>query len=666
MIAQKNVRYFFLAILLLLAFCAANAQSIDEKTYQHKMQLMDSLSFYKMEGFDTLYRVSISRNFSGTDYKEDRYGWINKQSGTYILFLGINGKEYIVNKKEITGLKPLPFNQETIDSLKSNNRENLFSGFGDFASNYELLLWLYKKGKTDYSMQLLPQREFLLRDTIIRNGFGAQYYDDMLSAYSYERDYSKAITFGEHLSASAFKGYEYQKEAIALTKQLQSHPEDFKTFRLPDSVEWSGLKQKLTHKEQIIYLADRFRLLNCIQMEQPGGISYDMYQYSVPSGAFSPKTNAEYKVVNPFTELLSMKLSLQETKLLLPYLLTDMFIPSYNYHRDFFPERNLHRLSWVVESLIYEITNKWFFDRLKFDALAAEQKTEEVNKIKKWCDDNAMLSPEALTNKELKTASSWTDFFAALRTARQQKDDSLLAIIVQRFNDFNEISWQESNKGIMAQTMFEMGNEKYINTVRNWSRDTTDKWVNLWTSMFLIKYDKDSYEPAMEELEDVLKQCDGTMYYPHAMDLLLALNDKRALTLAECILDKSGFQRMISWDYYINLVRKLLLLKSDYTFKFLSDKLDAYTVEEMNNSHKDNDHMSTQNDQYVLAVDELKSDTPGYYNVTTNIARLAYITELDKWFKTHYRLLKQGKPNELRLYVKQVDAPVTYIDTYYR
>jgi len=28
--------------------------------------------------------------------------------------------------------------------------------------------------------------------------------------------------------------------------------------------------------------------------------------------------------------------------------------------------------------------------------------------------------------------------------------------------------------------------------------------------VFLLKYDKDSYESAMEELEEVLKQCDGT------------------------------------------------------------------------------------------------------------------------------------------------------------
>jgi hypothetical protein len=212
--------------------------------------------------------------------------------------------------------------------------------------------------------------------------------------------------------------------------------------------------------------------------------------------------------------------------------------------------------------------------------------------------------------------------------------------------------------------MFELGSEKYIGAVKIWSKDTTDKWVNLWASMFLIKYDKDSYKPAMKTLAAVLNQCDGTTWYPNAMDLLLSINKPEALKLAEGILDKSRFQELIYWPYYENFTRKLLSVKSDYTFHFLSTKLDS--ADEVANLHHDNDQMLTQKDAFVLTVDELRSDTPGYYKVTTNDARREYIKALNTWFKKQYALLKEGKPNELRLEVKPENAPVTFVDTYYR
>lgn len=671
MITPKNARYLLMMAVLPLMLYKARAQKIDEKTYLHKMQLIDSLSFYKMSDYDTLRYFLVSKSYGNNEYKEDYYGWVNKQDEKHLFFLNINGKELEIEKRELTQMKPMPLNQETIDSLISRGRRHVVEDWGNFASTYELVLWLYKKGHVGLSKQLLPERPVFFADTNLRDGFGALYYDAMLSAYSNQRNYEKAIAFGEHLSGGVFKGYEYQKESIALTRQLKNNPADFKTFRIPDSLEWRALKQKLTRNEQIVYLADRLRLLNCIQPGQPAGVSYDMYQYSMPyidagkSGVSYWDHNATYAVINPFVELLLMKLNLKETELLLPYLLTDTYIPTYNYHRDFFPERNLHKLSWVAETLVFKITDKLFFYRLDFDALTLEQQKAEVAKIKKWCDENAALSPETLTVKQLKTADNWNSFLAAMRTARQQKNDSLLSIIIQRFNDFNDSAWP-SHRAALAQAMYELGGEKYIGTVKNWNKDTTDKSVSLWTSMFLIKYDRGSYELAMQKLEAVLKQCDGTTYYPHAMDLLLSMKDKRAFKLAEGIVDKSEFQSFIEWDYYVNITRKLLLAKSDHTFSFLSAKLDAYTADKMKNDHKDNDHVMAELDSYVLTVDLLRSDKKDYFSVTSNKERLAYIGVLNKWFKSQYVLLKEGKPNELRLEVVPTDAPVSFVDTYYR
>jgi len=671
MITIKYRQSLLLIAFLPLLFLQVHAQNFDEKTYLHKMQVMDSLSMYKMQDYDTLFHISILENIHGTDYKSDYYGWISKRSKQNILLVNINGKEFNIENKEITSLTVLPLNRTTIDTLIARQKKDREFYERNFASNYPLILWLYKKGQYSYSKELLPENDKFFSDASLRDNFGILYYDAMLVAYSIERNYPKAIAFGEHLSGSIFNGYQYQKTVVPLTLQLKNNLEDFKTFRLPDSLEWNGLKQKLSRNDQILYLADRLRLLNCIQDSQPGDISYAAYQYAISRTEAAklnvghPGDDHKYEVVNPYIELIQMRLNPHEVELLLPYLLTNTYIPAYNYHRDFFPERNLHRLNWVIESLIFEITNKLFIDRLSFDELTPGQKEAEVNKIKKWCSENAGLSQEALTIKILKTADKWADFYAALQTAREAKYDSLLPIVVQRFHDFNGGFWP-SYRGTMAKTMFELGNEKYISTVKGWNKDTTDIFVNLYSSLFLLKNDKDSYGPMMDRLEAIMKQCDGTAYYPHAMDLLLSMNDKRTLKLAEGILNKQQFQMMMDWPYNLNFIKKLLALKSDYTFHFFSAVLEAYTPDEMARVHKDNDHMMAQNDNYVMVVDELKNGTSHYFQDETNAGRLAYIKALSRWFKTQYGLLKEGKPNELRLEIKQENEPVTSIDTYHQ
>lgn len=369
-------------------------------------------------------------------------------------------------------------------------------------------------------------------------------------------------------------------------------------------------------------------------------------------------------IINPFVELLKLKLSPKETELLLPYLLSDDYIAGYSYHRDFFPERTLHKVSWVVNSLIFEITNQHFFNQSVFDSSSAVEKKIEVEKIKKWCDENSELSKEDITVNILKTTNDWTTFQKALETAKEEKYNILLPIIVQRFNDFNGGFWP-TDKGAMAETMFEFGNENYISAVRKWSADTSDIWVNLYSSLFLLKYDKASYEQAMNKLQAVLKQCDGTSYYPHAMGLLLSMNDSRALKLAEGILDKPQFPQFVDWDYYLNFVKKLLLLKSDYTFNFINNKLGAFTPDEIAQFDQNNGkvNMIMQTDFYVLAVDKLNGSIPGYDPREDMQTRLKYRQELSKWFSAQYALLKAGKPNELLLNIVPVNAPVAFIDS---
>ncbi len=371
----------------MFACSRAGAQVLDEKTYQHKMQLIDSLSIYNMRSFDTLYKVSITNDVE--NYTEDFYGWIRTRNRKAVKFLTVTGADIELEKKSITATNPLPLDEETMDSLKSYIQNFALFGLDDFQDDKILILWLYEKGKEEYSKRMLPKKhnDRLFSDEGIKDDFGVLYCDAMFSAYAKQRNYSKAIILGEFLSGNIFSGFEDQKSAIALTHQLKTEKNDFKSFRLPDSVEWLKLKQKLSREHQITYLADRLRLLNCILFKNPGSIDYKMDQYAVSSEEAEKsgfpywRNYNRYKVINPFSELINMKLSPHEMEILLPCLLTDIYTPCLEYHR-------LHKLSWIVESLLFEITGKHFLNQFYFDRLTPDEKKAQVAKIKKWCDEN--------------------------------------------------------------------------------------------------------------------------------------------------------------------------------------------------------------------------------------------------------------------------------------
>jgi len=390
--ANKAVWYLLTTVVLIFARSRADAQVPDEKTYQHQMQLIDSLSIYNMRNFDKLYKVSISNDVE--NYTEDFYGWIRTRNKEGVGFLTVTGADIELEKKLITAINPLPLDEETMDSLKSCVHNIILFGLEDYQDDKILILWLYKKGNEDYSKRFLPKKhgDWSFSDEQIKSSFALLYYDAMFSAYARQRNYSKAIVLGEFLSRNIFSGFGDQKSAIALTRQLKTEKKDFKSFRLPDSLHWFKLKQKLTREQQIIYLADRLRLLNCILFKNPGSIDYKTDQYAVSneeaenSGFPYWRRYDKYKVINPFSQLINMKLNPREMELLLPYLLTDIYTPCLEYHR-------LHKLHWIVETLLFEITGKHFLNQYYFDRLTPDEKKAEVAKIKKWCDENSGSAP---------------------------------------------------------------------------------------------------------------------------------------------------------------------------------------------------------------------------------------------------------------------------------
>lgn len=646
-----------LLITMFLFVTRVPAQPVSDKEYHQLIKLIDQYSLYNMNQYDSLYHIETSDTIGGRTYSGDYWGWVISDSDSALIFLDIDGTRCNIAPQTIIATYYQPPGNTMPDSLLKKKELLKFYDRGRFGRNYLLISWLDKKGEPGLAKTLLGKgKEHIFRPEMVQSDFCTLYYTAMLNMFTTERDYEKAITYGNHLSKDVFKGYLYYQDIIALTQQLKTRKEDFKTFCLPRSPEWDSLKLKLARSQQIKYLADRLRLINCIQPGQPAGISYTMFQYAVPMAQsrelkFSYwEYSAQYNVINPYNELVNMKLSPLELQQLLPYLLEDTYIPAYTYFRDFMQDRTLHKLSRVINDLLFDIAKKHFLDLEAFDRMTPKQKEVAVADIKKWCIANDTLPAAERTKMIMMTTNEWAEFEKSLKDARDNKYDYILPVIEKRFNSFTErFLWPTSN-GVMAQTMFELGDTSNIKTVMIWNRDSTDNWVLLWSSLFLMKYDKENHNNALGKLEKLLKTCDGVSYYPHALEMLLTINSERTRKMAEGIMDKERFQSMIYWGNNLNAVKMLLQARNDYTFNFLDKQLKhCLEDEEYVRDKPDNQLFFTQCDAYITAVDALRSQAITYDLRWDKAKRVKYIEDLVFWFGQNYRLYKEGKLHKLDL-----------------
>jgi len=184
---------------------------------------------------------------------------------------------------------------------------------GRSAGVYEVMLahWLYTAKQFDLSAQiLLPAVDSVYEDRhlvdMMRNRMGELAGYRMLVAFAGDRDFAEtqrlATAIVQRYPDTRFYGY-----AVELSKEMPRRQDDFKKLKLPTAAEWANLKKKLNRAEQIAYLAERMRLLNCFQWGQPGGYSIAEGQFAEPGGlsrnAAWGQGQGETKVINPYIEL---------------------------------------------------------------------------------------------------------------------------------------------------------------------------------------------------------------------------------------------------------------------------------------------------------------------------------------------------------------------------
>jgi hypothetical protein len=212
---------------------------------------------------------------------------------------------------------------------------------------------------------------------------------------------------------------------------LPKRGDDFRRLTLPTPAEWAAWKQGHPREEQIAYLCQRLRIMNCYQYGQPSDVDLFDTQYREPTGlddsAAYPLDRGETHVINPLIEMLGveadedaeiegnpgMSLTIRDVSALAPFLREDWMILSVGYWRTHHPSRTLITTRELMEWVLREATGRDMLDAREWKKLSQDGIDEKVRAMVAWAEERKEWKDEELLIEflqEQQTAGgSWYD-----------------------------------------------------------------------------------------------------------------------------------------------------------------------------------------------------------------------------------------------------------------
>lgn len=308
---------------------------------------------------------------------------------------------------------------------------------GHVAGIYEVMLahWLYTKKQLDLSAQVfLPALDTLYMDQHIvemsRARFGELVGYRMLVAFAGDRDFPETARLAKAI-VERYPETRFHADAVTLSKEMPKRLDDFKKIKLPTPEEWAAQKAKLSRAEQIAFLGNRMRLLNCFQQGQPGGYSIAEAQFAEPCGL---SDNAAWglrrgitRVINPYVELVGardgfdgeeeqkpspgMELTVVDIPALASLLRDDWHILCVSFWRDFHPERQLETTRPMFASIINGLAKRDLCNVDPMRGMTDADVETHIASIVRWAKENADKSESDLLwdglSEDVKDNAPW-------------------------------------------------------------------------------------------------------------------------------------------------------------------------------------------------------------------------------------------------------------------
>ena len=503
--------------------------------------------------------------------------------------------------------------------------------------------WCFKRGEREAAAALLFPRLNALSDDrwlgwIIRDQIGGRSHQEMLEDFCYARNYPAALLLAEHLSKPVFDGYNYQERAKRLALQLRGQADHFKTFKLPTPDEWKKQRVTLSRADQIQMLVAHLRLLNCIQMGQPGGVDYSDPQ---TAEAVDWHGGKQTPVINPFVELDEMHLTPAELPNLLPSLTDESFIPTFSYWRDFHPDRTLHQVNWLVSKLVNKAAWRDLVKLKDFQTLNEVARRKRIEEMNEWCKTNSGKSASDLIFESLRSVEDWPSFANAAAECIRQKLQGSIPVILQRLRSFP--SYEQDIAGMLSTE----DAPELLPVARRWLKSDTAA-VRFYASLILFRIGDRSRNEGFAELKAALASDEGDLLYPRAIDPLVDRGDKASVSLAVGILKKSNFSPMFTG---VGIINRLLRTGRPEVLENLVKRLDTKggaQPEIVEWKGQQVTRTYTPGDEFAFGLGELRTDKWTYDMFAPDADRARKRDEMKDWLRNQVELIRAGKPTSLK------------------
>jgi hypothetical protein len=337
---------------------------------------------------------------------------------------------------------------------------------GNGAGLYEAMLahWLYSAKQYELCAEiLLPALDTLYSDhhlvDIVRHRVGEAAGYRMLVAFAGDRDFAETQRLANAL-VQRYPGTRFHHYAVKLAKELPKRADDFKKLKLPTAEEWAAVKKKLSRAEQIAYLSERMRLLNCFQWGQPGGYSIAAVQYAEPSGLSSNASwgldRGQTKVINPYVELVGghesrleadenerlkgLELTVADIPYLAPFLRDDWHILCVSFWRDFHPDRSLGTTRPLFVAIIDGLAKRDLCQAAAMAKMTDAELDRHIEKISRWAKDNEKKSEPDLLWEALDEKVRAGRYYRELPNVErlvELKDKRLGPVLLKCLNEFD-------------------------------------------------------------------------------------------------------------------------------------------------------------------------------------------------------------------------------------
>lgn len=372
----------------------------------------------------------------------------------------------VVTEVTVAALDPAELVKQVVEARKKGSagidlseRGGLTGQFrGSGATLFEAILgtWLYRAGKDEAAAKvILPALDSLFRDEhlalVVRDQMGELAGQKMLVSFVGDRDYQAALKHANQIN-ELYPDTRFHHYAKGLAEQLPKRMDDFTKLKLPAPAEWAELKKKLTREQQIDYLCERLRLLNCFQHGQPGGYDPSDTQYAEPCGLGEDASfgggGGKTEVINPWVELTGaqgwreeregkpkpkgLELTVKDVARLSKYLRDDHYMLIVSFWRNFHPDRTLSSTRPYFASLIDGLAKR---DLVRVRDMARMTDAEidaHIQKIAKWGAENADKTEQQLLweglEEDVKAGVTWYHLTNARRLI-ELKDKRMLPVL---------------------------------------------------------------------------------------------------------------------------------------------------------------------------------------------------------------------------------------------